>query len=74
MKFLPAVRRGHQDTGVFLRREKARDHPALASRREVAVSLPGPVEFCVLDRREDVHRLTRCARRMGWPPDPRRQA
>jgi hypothetical protein len=43
------------------------------ARREVAVSLPGPVEFCVVHRRETVHRLTRCARRMGWPPDPLRQ-
>ncbi len=43
-------------------------------RREVAVSLPGPVEFCIVHRRETVHRLTRCVRRMGWPPDPRRQA
>ncbi len=44
------------------------------ARREVAVSLLGPVEFCVLDRREVVHRLTRCVRRMGWPRDPPRQA
>jgi hypothetical protein len=37
------------------------------ARREVAVTLPGPVEFCIVHRRETVHRLTRCARRMGWP-------
>ncbi|ADB76073.1 hypothetical protein [Geodermatophilus obscurus] len=35
------------------------------ARREVAVTLPGPVEFCVVHRREIAHRLTRCARRMG---------
>ena len=43
-------------------------------RREVAVGLPGRVKMCSLHRREVVHRLTRCARRMGWPPDPLRQA
>jgi hypothetical protein len=42
--------------------------------RGVAVSLPGRVEFCVVHRREVVHRLTRCVRRMGWPPDPLEQA
>ncbi len=39
------------------------------ARREVGVSLSGPVEFCVVHRREIVHRLTRCDRRTGWPPD-----
>ncbi|ADB74225.1 hypothetical protein Gobs01_02955 [Geodermatophilus obscurus DSM 43160] len=38
------------------------------------MSLRGPVKFRVLDRREDAHRLTRCVRRMGWSPDPLRQA
>ena len=37
------------------------------ARREVAFTLPGSVEFCVVHRREVVHRLTRCTRRMGWP-------
>jgi len=42
------------------------------ARREVVTSVGG--DRCWPDRLEIVHRLTRCARRMGWPPDPLRKA
>ncbi|WP_100502094.1 hypothetical protein [Geodermatophilus chilensis] len=42
------------------------------ARREVAVTVPGPVEFCIVHRRDIAHQLTRCARRIGWPQDPLR--
>ncbi len=44
------------------------------ARRDVETQCPGGVHACSLHRLEHVHRLTRCARRTGWPPDPLRQA